>query len=126
MPTIWYRGDEEASDEVVSDGHPFPVKLMEDVQSRKITAKVFQAAPGTSAVLVAQANPARRAIMLTNITGAQIVYVGFGAGLTSSNGQYLHSAAGSNITLYTKDAIWALSISAAQTLSVLEEEYTAV
>ena len=100
---------------------PLPV---EDT-NRNVVGRTEQVAPVTTAggTLVAPANPFRKSILITNITGAQVVYLGFDKVPTSATGHYLHSAAGSSVTIYAKSAIWGLSITAAQTLSVMEEEY---
>ena len=102
---------------------PFPVKVMADVQSRGIVGKVTQVSCGTTATLLAPANPRRRAVKITNVTGTQIVYLGFDSGVTSSNGDYLHSVAGSNTTIYASDAVYGIASVSAQTLSVLEETF---
>ena len=111
--------------------NPLPVKVMEDVQSRSVrvnTGVPAQVAVSTSvATLIAPANPNRRSLLLTNLTGTQICYLGLGtpsptiaAGTARA---MLTGAVGSNITFYAKDAIWGLSATAAQTILVWEEEY---
>lgn len=108
----------------VKDDNPLPVKLMADVQSANIVGRTWQIAPDTTTpTLIAAANPNRRSILITNKTGAQIVYVGFEPTVAATSGGYLAAAAGSSITIAAKGAIYGLSISAAQTLAVLEESY---
>ena len=90
-----------------------------------VVGNTSQVAPVTTAggTLIIGANPYRKSVLITNITGAQVVYYGFNKVPTSATGGYIHSAAGSSVTLYSREEIWGLSITAAQTLSVTEEEY---
>ena len=104
--------------------NPLRVSIVKDMEGRRITARTYQVAVATSGgTLIASENPNRRSILITNVTGTQPTYYGFGSAPTATNGGYLHSAAGSNVELNTQLAIWGLSITAAQTLTVTEEEY---
>ena len=44
-----------------------------------------------------------------------MVYLGFDNGVTSANGDYLHSVAGSNTTIFASGAIFGIAITGAQT-----------
>ena len=115
------EGTQEAAR--VGPGYPLPVNVVEDVQSRPIDGTTAQVSVTTTAVLIAAANPFRRSIKITNITGTQVVYLGFSDQVSSTTGDYLHSVAGSNSTIFAKGAIWGLAITSTQTVSVLEESY---
>src|SRR3990167_10329349 len=104
-----------------SNEEPYPVKVMSDVQSRGISGTVKQVSCGTTATLLAPANPRRRSVKITNITGTQLIYLGFDSGVLTTNGDYLHSVAGSNTTIFANNAIFGIAVTAAQTVSVLEE-----
>ena len=121
MSIIYFRNDGELADRPVSDGHPLPVWIVRDAQSGGIDGRTYQVSAGTSATLIANANPYRRSIKVTNLTGSQIVYMGFDAYVSSTTGDYLHSAAGSSITTYAKNAIWCTAPAGAQTVTVMEE-----
>jgi hypothetical protein len=108
----------------VANDNPYPVKIMEDVQSANITGTTKQVVVSETLVtLIADANPNRRSILLTQKTGAQIVYYGFNTSVSATTGGYIAAAAGSSVTLTAKGAIYGLSITAAQTLAVVEESY---
>ena len=106
-----------------SETHPYPVKVMADPAARSINGSTKQIVVGTAITLILAANPKRVSAKITNITGTQISYIGFSEAITSSTGDYLHSAAGSNTTIYAKGPIWGIAITAAQTVSVMEEEW---
>jgi hypothetical protein len=79
----------------------------------------------TSAVtLIRQANPFRRSILITNITGTAVVYFGPTNAVLTTTGAYLHSSAGSSVTLYTKGAIWGIAVVTTQSMSYAEELYS--
>ena len=104
----------------VDDDNPLPVKVVTDAaQSDDILTG--QVSVGTTMTLIVAANPARKSVLITNITGTQVIYVG-PLGVTTSNGSYLHSAAGSNVTINTKAAVYGIAVTAAQTVSYLEEQ----
>lgn len=103
----------------VSRQTPFPVEVLAPIND--ITATAKQVVVNTTATLIAEANPHRVSIMLTTITGAQITYVGFSSSVAATNGDYFAAVAGVIKTYSTKDAIWGIAASAAQTLSVVEE-----
>lgn len=109
----------------VSRSNPFPVSVINDSQNGQVRGRTFQVAPVTTAAgtLIAPANSARRSLLIVNLTGAQIVYYGYNAAPTATNGGYIAATAGANVTLYSHEAIYGLSAVAAQTLSVTEEEY---
>lgn len=73
---------------------------------------------GTSAQIVA-ARAGRQAVTITNITGAQQVYVG-ASGVTATTGALIPATVGASITIPTSAAIFAISLTAAQTVSILE------
>ena len=110
-----------------SNEEPFPIKVMADPQSRNIV--VNQAQPPQVAVsvslvtLIAPANPRRRAVMLTNLTGTQVCHLSTESDVSATTSRAILTAVpGSSVTLYTKDAIYGLSITAAQTILVWDEE----
>lgn len=88
-----------------------------------VKGRTFQVVVGTGATLIAPGNSHRKAIKITNLTGTQIVYLGFVPEVSSSTGDYLHSAAGSNTSLGVISTIWGIAITAAQTVTVMEEEW---
>lgn len=117
--TIYFRDTEntEATEVTTNDG--LPVRIVPH-QRRSIILP--QVAPSTTVpTLIAPANALRTSIMITNTTGSQVVWLSFDRNTLATNGQYLHSAAGSNITLFGQQEIWGLSVTGAQTLSVMEE-----
>jgi hypothetical protein len=115
--------DGQAYGEVKND-NPLPVKVIADVQSGNVVGTAKQVAVSeVTPTQIAPANPYRRSILMTNKTGAQIVYFGFDNTVSATNGGYIAAAAGSSVTLTAKGAIYGLSITAAQTLAVVEESY---
>lgn len=123
MSTIYFRNADETSHEEVSDLHPLPISIVSDIQGGRVIGRTFQISVGTSATIIAVPNPFRRSIKITNITGTQVCYLGFDNSVSSSTGDYLHSAAGSNTSTVAKQAIWGIAITGAQTVSVMEEVY---
>ena len=104
-----------------SNEDPYPVKVMQDLQSANIVGTTRQVSVATTTTLIAPANPRRRSILITMITGTQIVYYGFTPLLVAGSGGYLHSSAGSSVTTYAKGEIYAIAITGAQTVSITEE-----
>ena len=98
-----------------------PIPVFEAL--RGIVGRTEQVSVGTVATLIAPANPHRKSLKITNVTGTQIVYLGFTNGVSSSTGDYLHSAAGSNTTIDCKDQIWGIAITGAQTVTIMETEW---
>ena len=88
-----------------------------------ISGRTEQVSVGTSVTRIASANPYRKSIKITNVTGTQLIWLGFDNGVTASTGDYLHSAAGSNTTLAVAGEIWGIAATSAQTVSIMEEEY---
>ena len=108
-----------------SNEEPYPVKVLSDPQSRNVIGSTSQVAVGTTATLIAPANPNRRSILLTGITGTQITYIGFTNSVSSTTGHYVPASVGANVTIFAKGAIFGIAASSAQTFSVLEEEIEA-
>jgi hypothetical protein len=103
---------------------PYPVRVVSEPEDREIDFRTFQVAVSEAApTLIIGANPARRSLLMTQKTGAQIVYFGSDNTVAAGTGGYLAAAAGSSITLTTSKAVWGLSITAAQTVAVTEEFY---
>lgn len=76
--------------------------------------------PATAAQVVA-ARAGRRAVTITNITGAQPVYITATAATTGvTSGHFIAASAGASITIPTASAVFATSPTAAQTLSFVE------
>ena len=82
-----------------------------------------QVSVATTATLIAPVNAKRSAIKITNVTGTQVIYLGFTAGVLTTTGDYLHSAAGSNTTIHATNAIYGIAVTGAQTVTVMEESY---
>lgn len=83
---------------------------------------VIQVAPSaTVPTQIVGPNPARTSVLIVNLTGAQLVYLGQSQALTTATGVPLAASVGSNVTFYSQDAVWGLSAVSAQTLSVWEE-----
>lgn len=116
---IYFRDDQTQEAESLSNTNPLPVRL---VPHQTQSIMLPQVAPSTSvATLIAPGNPLRKSLMITNTTGTQIVWINFNRNVLAGNGQYLAATAGSNLTLYGQQEVWGISVSGAQTLSVLEE-----
>ena len=123
MAIIYFRNEDDREHAEVSDLHPLPTMVKNDPTVR-IRGTTKQVSVATTATLIAAGNVYRKSIKITNVTGTQLIYVGFDAGVTTSNGDYLHNAAGSNTTLYSTDAVWGIAATSAQTVSVMEEDYS--
>ena len=82
-----------------------------------------EVAVGTGVTLIASANAKRKSILITGITGTNLTYIGFSNGVSSGTGQLLPASVGASLTIESQNAIWGIAITAAQTVSVLEEEY---
>lgn len=66
------------------------------------------------------ARTGRGAVTITNITGAQQVFLGTSAAVTTGTGTLLPATVGASITIPTTAAIFGISATAAQTVSILE------
>lgn len=83
-----------------------------------------QVAPTTAAALkLCDANPLRRSILITNTTGSGVIWYDFKDNVTAATGAFIGGTIGSNVTLFTKGAVWAISVTATQTISIWEESY---
>lgn len=114
MNTLRYHDGQayiEASPE-----NPFPVT----VPSADVTLTTKQVSVGTTATLIAAANASRRSIKITNITGTAAVYIRPDSQVSTSNGDYLASGAGSYVVYTGSDALYGVAASA-QTVAVAEE-----
>lgn len=126
---IFVRPFDGLEAEEVAGDNPLPVKL---APHKTVTIMLAPVAVSTTVVtLLAPANSYRRSIMITNETGTAVVRLMTSPGedirppLTITNGQYLHSAAGSNITINGNNAVWGITVSVgAQTVSVTEDTET--
>ena len=114
-------GNREHGQLVQIDRANEPIPVKESIH--KVVGSTAQVSVGTTATRIATANPYRKSIKITNVTGTQLVYIGFTNAVTTSTGDYLHSAAGSNTTLAVYGEIWGIAVTGAQTVSVMEEEY---
>lgn len=149
MALIFWRKREPPDTEIEHDTaletdeqHPFPVQhfwLPEGsndyvpvdeaaglpVQSVTIISgrSTSQVSVLTTAILIAPANSRRSSIKITNVTGTQVVYLGFSPVVSATTGDYLHSAAGSNTVFAATNAIWGIAVTSAQTVTIAEEEY---
>lgn len=115
----------ESLDEVALD-HPFPVLVVQE-SGDPVHAPINkllhnQVSVGTSATLIREANAKRREILITQITGTQIVYLGDDQNVSSSNSQYLGSSAGNSFSTIYRGAIYGIAATSAQTVSWAEEE----
>lgn len=127
MTILRTRTHEGDSPMDVQFDNPLPVTVKGDVQSGAVQLNdgiPAQVAVSTSVVtLIAPANPRRRSLLLTNLTGTQLCHLSNHNGVSATNSRaVLTAAAGSNITIYAKDAVYGLSATAAQTVLVWEEE----
>ena len=114
-------GNREHGQLVQLDRANNPIPVRDAIVS--VSGNTTQVSVGTSATRIAGGNSYRKSIKITNVTGTQIIYLGFSNGVSSSTGDYLHSAAGSNTTLAVSGEVWGIAITGAQTVSVMEEEY---
>lgn len=78
-----------------------------------------QVSVATSSTLIAAARAGRGSIKITNITGAQQIYIG-NTGVTTATGDLLPAAVGASITIPANVAIYGIAATAAQTVSVME------
>ena len=122
MATLFFRNEDDREHAEVSDLHPLPTMVKNDPTVR-IRGTTKQVSVATTATLIAAGNVYRRSIKITNVTGTQLIYLGFDAAVATTTGDYLHSAAGSNTTLYSTDPIWGIAVTGAQTVSVMEEDF---
>ena len=114
-----------------SNEDPYPVKIMQDVQARNVYVAQDgpqQVSVSTSVVTqIVPANPLRRSVLLTNLTGSGLCYLGVGTSptLASTTARaVLTAAVGSSFTIFGKDAVYGLATVAAQTVLIWEEEYS--
>lgn len=84
------------------------------------TLATAQVSVNTTATLIAAARSGRNAITVTNITGAQQVFIGATAGVTTATGTLLPATVGASITLPYAGAVYGIASTAAQTVSVAE------
>lgn len=76
--------------------------------------------PAASTLLVA-ARAGRQSVVISNITGAQAVYITATASTTGvTTGFFLAAAVGASITISTAAAVYGTSPTAGQTVSILE------
>lgn len=73
----------------------------------------------TTATQIVAARAGRNAITITNITGAQQIFVG-PAGVTAANGALIPATVGASATIPTSAAVFGIALTAAQTVSALE------
>lgn len=124
LRTRQFEGDSPLD---VQFDNPLPVSVLADVQTQAIrinTSIPAQVVVSTSVpTLIAPANPNRRSLLLTNLTGTQICHLlNANTVAAGTSRAILTGVAGSNMTVYAKDAVWGLSAVAAQTVLVWEEE----
>ena len=132
MTMMKFRRGHGDSPQDVQEDAPLPVQIIADVESRNIrvndTVQAQISVSTSAATLIAPFNANRRSLLLTNLTGSQICYLGLGAPspvIASGTARAVLSAAvGSNVTIYAKDAVWGLSATGAQTILIWEEQYT--
>ena len=105
--------------------NPMPVEVMRDVQSGPIQARIPRpvAVDNTVVTLIVPANQNRRSVMITQVTGAKIVYLHVDNLVSATRyGTILTAAVGSSVTFYSGNAIYGLAATAAQTVGIWEEE----
>lgn len=102
---------------LVDAQNPLPVKT----PKRPVGLTTKQVSVTSSGAKLADENPSRISIKLTNGTGTSAVYVGPDSQVTTSNGDYLHSGIGSALVFTTTGAIYAIVASTTQTVTVAEE-----
>lgn len=78
-----------------------------------------QVSVGVAATQIVAARAGRGAVTITNVTGAQQIFIGV-AGVTATTGTLLPAAVGASLTIPTNAAIFGIALTAAQTVSVLE------
>ena len=114
-------GNREHGQLVQIDRANEPIPVAETL--RNVVGSTSQVSVATTVTLIASANPYRKSIKITNVTGTQLVWIGFTNAVSSTTGDYLHSVAGSNTTLAVSGQIWGIAATGAQTVSILEEEF---
>ena len=128
MTNLRVRRTEGDSLDEVSDQNPLPVAILQDVQSKRVLVSNIPAQISVStstATLICPANVDRRSVLLTNLTGTQICHLRNDNTVSATTSRaILTGAVGSNVTFYTKDAIYGLSATGAQTVLVWEEFYS--
>ena len=123
---IYFTPTGSSEAEAASSLNPVPVKIMADVQWQYIQAKIPApiAVDNTTVTLIVPANSRRRSVLITQVTGAQLVYLHVDSRVSATRyGTVLTAAVGSSATFYCKNAIYGLAASAAQTVGIWEEEY---
>ena len=98
-----------------------PIPTRDAIQN--VVGNTSQVSVATTATRIAGANYWRKSIKITNLTGTQLIYLGFTNAVSSSTGDYLHSAAGSNTSTGVNGEIWGIAAVSAQTVTIMEEEY---
>ena len=121
---IFVRPNDNEEAEEITLANQLPTRVMEDVQSGNIRALI--PAPvvvaTASATRIVPANANRRSVLITQVTGAQLVYLHIDDDVSATRyGTVLTAAVGSSVTFYCKDAIWGIAATADQTCGVWEE-----
>lgn len=124
---LWQRppgaGPEREALEELGPDNPIPVRVESVGPNEGVHHRTAQVSVGTSATLILPANPKRRSVVITQITGTQIAYIGTGPtpAITTGTGAYLGATAGNSLTMTSQDAIYGIAATGAQTVSYLEE-----
>lgn len=118
LPTnLYFSPDGSEEPEGVSSSNPLPARIVD----QPVTFRTGQVSVATTATQIVGANSKRKSIKITNVTGTQVVYLGPNQLVSTGNGDYLHSVAGSNTSLSASDEIWGIAVTAAQTVSWMED-----
>ena len=121
LPVSFYFVHDGTTEAVpIDEGNPLPVTLI-DTPLKTVKGRTWQVSVATSATLIAEANTRRKSIKITNLTGTQLIYIGFDATVISTTGDYLHSSDGSDTTTAATDTIYGIAAVSAQTVTVMEE-----
>ena len=122
MTMLSYYDGEEVVETSIQD--PFPFRNMNE-RSLRTTVLPQVAISITVPTRICPANPSRRSVKVTNVTGSNIVWIGEDSSVTATTGDYLHSGIGSNNVYWGTGELWGLAVTAAQTVSVAEDVYDA-
>mgnify|MGYP001592156043 CR=1 FL=1 len=122
MAEIRVRRQPTDTTDAVAVDNPFPVSIEEAAEDHIVDLEHNQVSVGTTATLIRQANARRYEILVSQITGTQIVYLGRNSSVSASNGQYLGALAGNSFTTRYKGEVWGIAATSAQTVSWAEEE----
>ena len=124
MTSLVYQNSDGDAVIEASEDTPYPVM---DMSQRSLRTAVLPQVVVSITVptRICPANPLRRSVKVTNITGTYPVWIDVDSIVSATKGDYLHSGLGSSNTYYGRGELWGLAVTAAQTVSVAEDIFDA-